>query len=538
MIDLNPRHLATVERILAEHAPGLEVRAFGSRATWTARDFSDLDLALVGESRLDTDVIWRLKEAFSESDLPIRVDVLDWHAISDKFREVIGPDCVVVQECSALRPNDGEWTATTFDQCAVLVRDTVQPSECGDMPYIGLEHIGESTLSLLGQGTASDVNSAKSRFRRGDILFGKLRPYFRKVIRAPFDGICSTDIWVVRPTDDVDVGYLFYLMASESFVEFATRGSEGTRMPRAQWEHVSQFELRLPAVGEQRRIARVLGGLDDKIELNRRMAETLEEMARVLFRSWFVDFEPVRAKQEGRWRRGQSLPGLPAYLYEAFPERLEPSELGPIPAGWRVAALGDVVETVRGRSYKSAELADSEVALVTLKSFARGGGYREDGLKPYTGPYKPEQVVKPGEVVVACTDVTQAGEVVGRPAIVQSAPEHTALVASLDTLIIRPRDESAMSRAFLYFLTGTPAFTAHALAHTTGTTVLHLAKDAVPDFRFAQPPADLIRAFDAAANPALACGQGVRTEAHRLVAIRDAVLPRLLSDRSGSAPSA
>ena len=95
---------------------------------------------------------------------------------------------------------------------------------------------------------------------------------------------------------------------------------------------------------EQRAIAHVLGTLDDKIELNRRMNETLEEMARALFKSWFVDFDPVRAKMEGRWRRGESLPGLPADLYDLFPDRLVPSELGEIPEGWEVKALGDVIE--------------------------------------------------------------------------------------------------------------------------------------------------------------------------------------------------
>ena len=88
----------------------------------------------------------------------------------------------------------------------------------------------------------------------------------------------------------------------------------------------------------------MLGTLDDKIELNRRMNETLEAMARALFKSWFVDFEPVRAKMEGRWRRGESLPGLPADLYDIFPDRLAPSELGEIPEGWGVKRLGEVVE--------------------------------------------------------------------------------------------------------------------------------------------------------------------------------------------------
>ena len=97
-----------------------------------------------------------------------------------------------------------------------------------------------------------------------------------------------------------------------------------------------------PPLAEQRAIAHVLGTLDDKIELNRRMNETLEEMARALFKSWFVDFEPVRAKMEGRWRRGQSLPGLPAEHYDLFPDRLVDSELGEIPEGWEVKPLSEL----------------------------------------------------------------------------------------------------------------------------------------------------------------------------------------------------
>ena len=93
---------------------------------------------------------------------------------------------------------------------------------------------------------------------------------------------------------------------------------------------------RVPIGEQQRAIAHVLGTLDDKIELNRRMNETLEEMARALFKSWFVDFDPVRAKMDGRWRPGESLPGLPAHLYDLFPDRLVDSELGPIPEGWEV----------------------------------------------------------------------------------------------------------------------------------------------------------------------------------------------------------
>ena len=134
-------------------------------------------------------------------------------------------------------------------------------------------------------------------FRAGDILFGKLRPYFRKVVRPDFDGICSTDIWAVRPKAGLDAGFLFYLMASEAFVDFANQGSEGTRMPRAKWEHVADYPVRLPPVMEQRAIARTLDALGHRIELNRRMAETLGKAVGALFKSWFVD-----KREQAGWR--------------------------------------------------------------------------------------------------------------------------------------------------------------------------------------------------------------------------------------------
>ena len=101
------------------------------------------------------------------------------------------------------------------------------------------------------------------------------------------------------------------------------------------------MRIPLPPRREQRAIAHILGTLDDKIELNRRMNETLEAMARALFKSWFVDFDPVRAKAEGRD------PGLPKPLADLFPDRLVDSELGEIPEGWEVRCFGDVVEQVR-----------------------------------------------------------------------------------------------------------------------------------------------------------------------------------------------
>ncbi len=115
---------------------------------------------------------------------------------------------------------------------------------------------------------------------------------------------------------------------------------------------IKSLWLPFPFINEQRAIAHILGTLDDKIELSRKQNETLEAMARALFKAWFVDFEPVRAKMDGRWKRGQSLLGLPAHLYDLFPDRLVDSELGEIPEGWRHSTIGAEV-TVCGGSTPS-----------------------------------------------------------------------------------------------------------------------------------------------------------------------------------------
>lgn len=240
-----------------------------------------------------------------------------------------------------------EWRTERFGCMAQLVRDTVHPTEATGLSYVGLEHIGEGSLSLIGTGRAEDATSTKTRFRKGDILFGKLRPYFRKVIRAPFDGICSTDIWVIRPRVGIDASFLFYLMASDLFLEPVVRASEGTKMPRAKWDYAESLVLLLPPLPEQRAIARILGTLDDKIEANRRMNETLEAIARALFTSWFVDFDPVRAKAEGR-----EPAGMDAETAALFPDSFEETELGEVPKGWEVKTVGDVLELAYGKALK------------------------------------------------------------------------------------------------------------------------------------------------------------------------------------------
>lgn len=157
-------------------------------------------------------------------------------------------------------------------------------------------------------------------------------------------------------TDKLDIAYLFYVISTPHYEQILFDAGSGSGQPNLSPQTICSVEIPFPPIEIQRAIAHILGTLDDKIELNRRMNETLEAMARALFKAWFVDFEPVRAKLEGRWRRGQSLPGLPAHLYDLFPDRLVESKLGEIPEGWETGILGNVLEHPR-RSKRPEEIA-------------------------------------------------------------------------------------------------------------------------------------------------------------------------------------
>ena len=330
--------------------------------------------------------------------------------------------------------------------------------------------------------------------------------------------------WRSLDLNTIDSRFLFYWIQGEEFIEQANGVKSQTDMA----DYVSltdqrRMKITLPPVENQRAIARILGALDDKIELNRRMNHTLEEMARALFKSWFMDFDPVIAKAEGR------IPfGMNAKTASLFPAEFEGSELGAIPKSWKVETLGNVLNITKGRSYSSSELQDSETALVSLKSFKRGGGYRRDGLKSYIGKYNPEQVLLPGDLVVSCTDITQEADVVGRPAIIPNQNQFKILVASLDLLILRPLNAD-ITTPFLNGILSTDDYVNHIIGHASGTTVLHLSRDGVPSYKFVMPPSPILKAFNKFAKPIYEKLSTVDNESENLASIRNALLPRLMS---------
>jgi type I restriction enzyme S subunit len=183
----------------------------------------------------------------------------------------------------------GRWKELQLSSITEPIKDTYNPDGSDDYTYIGLEHIEQETLRLNSVGISSDVTSNKFKFKPNDVLFGKLRPYFRKVVKPQFEGICSTDIWVFRAKKGFDQNFLFYFLANKEFVDTANSGESGSRMPRADWNHLKVTNWNIPPLQEQTTIASILSSLDDKIDLLQRQNKTLEQLAETLFRQWFVE---------------------------------------------------------------------------------------------------------------------------------------------------------------------------------------------------------------------------------------------------------
>ena len=335
----------------------------------------------------------------------------------------------------------------------------------------------------------------------------------------------TDDFWPLNTTLYVrdfkgnDPKFISYFLNGIDFFAYSDKAA----VPGINRNHVHEAIVWYPTdVGEQRAIAHILGTLDNKIELNRRMNQTLEEMARAIFQDWFVDFGPVRAKMEGRE------PYLPPELWDLFPNRLVDSDLGEIPEGWEVKALSDCVEVARGLSYKGAGLASDGIPMHNLNSIYEGGGYKDDGIKYYNGDFQERHVTQPGDVLVANTEQGHDRLLIGFAAIVPERFGEQGLF-SHHIYRIRPKDQGALPPDFVCHLLNTQAMHDMVSGYATGTTVNMLPVDGLRIPGIVVPPALLVTRFSAIAQTARSRQEELVKECLSVAAQRDALLPKLVS---------
>lgn len=379
------------------------------------------------------------------------------------------------------------WIKTTLSEVTSESKAKAEPSTFADAPYIGLEHIEGCNNRIHSIGRATDVKSTKNVFQRGDVLYGKLRPYLKKVCRPDFDGVCSTDILVFPESFDFDNGYLLYFLSQQSTADYATQNSNGINLPRINSRTLGEIEFPLPPLAEQRRIVAKIEALQER---SRRVRESLAEVGPLLeqfrqsvlaaaFRGdltadWRVahpNVEPasellhrIHAERRCHWKQAElakyeAKDQKPPKNWQDKYKELEPVDdttLPDLPAGWAWVAMEELASFESnaicagpfGTIFKAKDFRPEGIPIIFLRHISPGK-YRTE--KPgFMDRKKWEELFQPYSVYGGELLVTKLGEPPGTAAIY---PETLGVaMVTPDVMKMRVNYKAASNRFLMYYL--------------------------------------------------------------------------------------
>jgi len=337
--------------------------------------------------------------------------------------------------------------------------------------------------------------------------FALVRPDTPRFVYAP--QLC---FWRSTNPDRLAPLYLYYWMNSrEFFVQFKGVSGQTDMAEYVSLRDQRAMQITIPAPQVQRRIADVLGKLDDKIELNRRMNRTLEKMAAAIFKSWFIDFDPVHAKAESRD------PNLPAEIADLFPDTFEDSELGPIPKGWTVAPMKDLAD-VNARSIKK-DYPHPRIRYVDISSVSHGNLDQTETYDLADAPSRAKRLVQTGDTIWSCVRPNRKAYLyIDRPA--------DNLVVSTGFAVLSPR---AVPASYLHQWVTTQAFVDYLTAYATGAAYPAVKAGTFETAKMLQPADGVLKAFHGLVGPLRDRIAHKQRQNHRLAGLRDTLLPKLLS---------
>ena len=411
----------------------------------------------------------------------------------------------------------GEWPIVSLREAGVSLIDcehrTPPPAKHG-YPYVAIPQVKDGRINL------NDVRY---------ITREHFDEWTRKADPEPFDIVLSRrcnpgETGFVAEGLKFALGQNLVLLRSDGtkifkpFLRWLVRGPQwwdqvsmyinvGAVFDSLKCVDIPGFRLPLPALPEQRAIAHILGTLDDKIELNRRMNETLEAMSRALFKSWFVDFDPVRAKMESRD------PSLPKHLADLFPDRLVDSELGPIPEGWEVGSLDSIATFLNGLALQKYPVGSGS-ALPVIKIAQLRAGHTL-GADLASSDLLPQYVVHDGDVLFSWSGSLELDTWTGGDGALN---QHLFKVTSAEY----PK--------WLYYhwvREHLPGF--REIAAGKVTTMGHIQRHHLSEAATVIPNTVILEALNRHMQPLLERGLSLRVESRALAALRDALLPKLIS---------
>lgn len=367
--------------------------------------------------------------------------------------------------------------------------DKLQPF-CRDVPEFVLEEYKGGT-----------------KFRNGDTIMARITPCLENgkiakvsILSDDEVGFGSTEYIVFRAIDGVsDADFLYYLICSPLIRNPAIKsmvGSSGRQ--RVQTDVVANLDIELPPIEEQRKIGGLLKAIDDKIELNNKINNNLLEQIKTICTAWLSEYKPFD---------------------------------GVMPSDWVETPLSDIAEFISGYSYKGTELTDSTIAMATIKNFDRKGGFKLDGYKGIipSSKLKESQHAELFDTLVAHTDLTQNAEVIGNAELVMSKSGYDDIVFSMDLVKVLPKKDG-VSKFLIAAILQDKKFKAHCLGYVNGTTVLHLSKKALPEYKLLLPSDfSTLKPLDEVVTALYKQVSSNISENTYLEELRESLLPKLMS---------
>ena len=382
-----------------------------------------------------------------------------------------------------------------------FVNEKVDTSSFHLEDYVSTENLlpnkgGVTVASKIPQGKAT-------LFKKGDILISNIRPYFKKIYLAKKQGCCSNDVLCIRPNSNIPSSYLYYLLSQDSFFDYVMTGAKGTKMPRGDKGHIMNWAVYQSTLSQQQNIAEILTPLDDKIAVNSRICANLEAQAQALFKSWFVDFTPFKDQP------------------------FVNSELGPIPQGWKVEKINDldlyITDFVSNGSFASLK---QNVTLYSDENYAffiRNTDLKEGRFRAYVDKssyfFLKKSVLHGGEIIIS--NVGDVGSVNLCPKLNKPM--------TLGNNIIMLKSEDEATHNFLYILFKWSYGKSLIKSITGGSAQPKFNKGDFKSLKIIMPTGKKLSDFNLIASSLLKKIEEFKEENQRLAALRDTLLPKLMS---------
>ncbi len=394
-------------------------------------------------------------------------------------------------------------------------------------PFLTFKNVFYNTFLpdvLTEKANTTIQEREKASIRRGDVFLTRTSEKFNELgkssvaltdyAEATFNGFTKR----LRPKNNCNnillPEYAGYFFRAHFFSDQILRMSTMSTRASLNNEMISKLYISIPSIENQIKISNILLNFDNKIEINNKVINNLEQISQTLFKRWFIDFE---------------FPNEEGQPYKSSGGKMIESELGEIPEGWEVRSLNQELDLIKGLSYKGKFLdknknLEESFPLISLSNFQFIKGFKDEKTKYYFGEHKEHHLVHEDDIVIAATDLTQDRKMLGAPALVPDL--NRKMIFSLDVFKVT---DSMLPKNFLYYLLQTQRYRNIVEGSATGTTVLRISKNALLSFSFTKSYFDLESKFNDIVQPNFDKIKNLNIENKNLEQLRDTLLPKLLS---------